>query len=48
MKNRKKIVEIILLLLIVAAGIGLIRNFAGMEVRYERFHMEGISYEKRW
>lgn len=46
MKNRKKIVEIILLLLIVAAGIGLIRNFAGMEVRYERFHMEGISYEK--
>ncbi len=46
MKNKKKTAEILLMLLIILAGIGLVVRFSRMDFGYERFHTEGISYEK--
>jgi uncharacterized membrane protein len=46
MKNKKKAAEVLLLLLIVLTGIGLVVRFSRMDFGYERFHTDGISYEK--
>ena len=46
MKDKRKCIENVLLLLIVVLGIGLIWNFMRLNIDYERFHTEGITYEK--
>lgn len=46
MKDKRKCIENILLLLSVALGICLVWNFMRLNIEYERFHTEGITYEK--
>lgn len=46
MKDKRKCIENALLFLIVVLGIGLVWNFMRLNIDYERFHTEGITYEK--
>lgn len=46
MKDKRKCIENILLLLSVVLGICLVWNFMRLNIEYERFHTEGITYEK--
>ena len=46
MKDKKKLTETVLLLLIVILGISLIWKFVRLNFNYERFHTDGITYEK--
>jgi len=46
MKDKRKRIETTLLLLIVVLGIYLVWNFMRINIDYERFHTEGITYEK--
>lgn len=46
MKDKRKCIETTLLLLIVVLGIYLVWNFMRLNIDYERFHTEGITYEK--
>lgn len=46
MNDKKKIIETVLLLLIVILGGCLVWNCTRLNIDYERFHTEGITYEK--
>lgn len=46
MKEKKKLTEMILLLVIVILGISLVWKFVRLNFNYERFYTEGITYEK--
>lgn len=46
MRDKKKLIEMVLFVLIVILGINMAWKFVNLNFNYERFHTDGITYEK--